>query len=120
LVNFPTLQRDAHAYYSFFYALLIRCLEIFSLYSLSILINIPSTRHLFSTVVLNMQRVSLLVRTVNTPFLQVMAILRRNVFMTEGHGKRDGDPGSSVWEKEQEEVMKLKDFNMDGGCQYIQ
>jgi hypothetical protein len=67
-----------------------------------------------------MQRVSLLGRTVNTSLLGVKAVLRRNLFTTEGHWKGNEDPGSLVWEREQEKVMKLKYFNMDGGCQYIE
>jgi hypothetical protein len=48
------------------------------------------------------------------------AVLRRNIFTMEGDGKGNGDTCSQVWERQQEEVMKLKDFNMDGGCQYIE
>jgi hypothetical protein len=82
--------------------------------------NIPSTHHLFSTVLLNMQRVSFLGRTVNISFFGVKAVLRRNLFTTEGDGKGNEDPCSSLWEREQDEVMKLKDFTTDGGCQYIE
>jgi hypothetical protein len=38
----------------------------------------------------------------------------------EGNGKGNGIPCSSVGDREQDEVMNLKDFNMDGGCQYIE
>jgi hypothetical protein len=38
----------------------------------------------------------------------------------EGLVGGNGIPCSSVGDREQEEVMKLKNFNMDGGCQYIE
>jgi hypothetical protein len=34
----------------------------------------------------------------------------------EGLGRGNGVPCSSVGDREQEKVMKLKDFNKDGGC----
>jgi hypothetical protein len=70
--------------------------------------------------VLYMQCASFLRGTANISLLGVRAVLRRNIFTIEGHGKGNEDPCSSVCEREQEEVMKLKDFNMDGGCQYIE
>jgi hypothetical protein len=88
--------------------------------TINILMNIPSTLHLFSTVLLNMRRVSVLGRTVNISFFGVKALLRRKLFTTEGYKKGNGDPCSPVREREQEEVMKLKYFTMDGGCQYIE
>jgi hypothetical protein len=77
-------------------------------------------RHSFGTLVLKMQRVSLLGRIVNISLLGETAVLRRNVFTMEGHVKGNGNPCSSVGDREQDEVMNLKDFNMDGGCQYIE
>jgi hypothetical protein len=47
-------------------------------------------------------------------------VLRRNVFTMEGHGKGNGVPCTIIGDREQEEVMKLKYFNMDGCCQYIE
>jgi hypothetical protein len=38
----------------------------------------------------------------------------------EGRGKGNGIPCSSVGDMEQVEVTKLKDFNMDGGSQYME
>ena len=70
------------------------------------------------TVVLNMQRASFLGRIGNSSLLGEKAVLRRNVFTMEGLGRGNGVPCSSVGNREQVEVMKLKDFNMDGGCQY--
>jgi len=77
-------------------------------------------RNLLGTLVLEMQRVRLLGRIVNISLLGEKAVLRRNVFTMEGLGRRNGVPCSSVDDREQEEVTKLKDFNMDGGCQYIE
>jgi hypothetical protein len=77
-------------------------------------------RHSFGTLVLKMQRVSLLGRIVNISLVGEKAVLRRNVFMMEGHGKGNGVPSSSVGNMEKDEVTKLKDFNMVGGCQYIE
>ena len=37
----------------------------------------------------------------------------------EGHGKGNGVPCITVGGREQDEVTKLKEFNKDGGCQYI-
>jgi len=34
--------------------------------------------------------------------------------------KGNGDPCITVGDREQEEVMKLNDFIMKGGCQYIE
>jgi hypothetical protein len=64
-----------------------------------------------------MQRVNLLGRTVNISLLGGKAVLRRNIFMMEGLVRGNGIPCSSVGDREQEGVMKLKDFNMDGGYQ---
>jgi len=66
-----------------------------------------------------MQRVSLLGRTGNISVLGEKAVLRRNVFTMEGHGKGKGVPYTTAGYREQDEVMKLKDFIMNGGCQYI-
>jgi len=38
----------------------------------------------------------------------------------EGPEKGIGVPLITVGDREQEEVMKLKDFNTDDGCQYIE
>ena len=65
-----------------------------------------------------MQRVGLLGRIGNISFLEKEAILRRSVFTMEGQGKGNGVPCLTVGDKEKEEVMNLKDFIMDGGCQY--
>jgi hypothetical protein len=96
-------------------------LPIFSIdLPIYILDDLCSTHHLFSTVLLNMQRVSVLGRTVNFSFFGVKALQRRNLFTTEGYKKGNGDPCSPVWERKQEEVMKLKYLNTDDGCQYIE
>jgi hypothetical protein len=38
----------------------------------------------------------------------------------EGPGKGKGVPFITMGDREHDEVKKLKDFNMDGGCQYIE
>jgi hypothetical protein len=38
----------------------------------------------------------------------------------EGNGKGNGILCSLVDDRAQDEVTKLKDFSMDGGCQYIE
>ena len=65
-----------------------------------------------------MQRVSLLGRIGNISLLGEEAILRRNIFTMEEHGKGNGVPCLKVGDKEKDEVMNLKDFIMDGCCQY--
>jgi hypothetical protein len=40
--------------------------------------------------------------------------------MMEGPGKGNGVPCITVGDKEHGEVRKLNEFNMDGGCQYIE
>jgi len=72
-------------------------------------------RHSFGTLDLKMQRVSLLGRIVNISLLGEKAVLRRKVFTMEGHEKGNGVPCITVDVREQDEVMKLKDFNMVGG-----
>jgi hypothetical protein len=67
-----------------------------------------------------MQRVRLLGRIANISLLGEKSVLRRKVFTTEGPGKGNGVPFITVGDREQDEVMKLKDFNMDVGCQYIE
>jgi len=67
-----------------------------------------------------MQRVRLLGRIGNISLLEEMAFLRRKVFTMDGPWKGNGVPCIAVGDREQEEVMKLKDFIMDGGCQYIE
>jgi hypothetical protein len=62
-----------------------------------------------------MQRVSLLGRIVNISLLGEKAVLRRKVFTMEGHEKGNGVPCITVGVREQDEVKKLKDFNMVGG-----
>jgi hypothetical protein len=47
-------------------------------------------------------------------------VLRRNVFAMEGHGKGKGVPCFNVGDREHNKVTKLKGFNMDGGCQYVE
>ena len=74
----------------------------------------------FGTLVLKMQRVRLLGRTVNISFLGEKAVLRRKIFTMEGPGKGKGGPCITVGGREHDEVRKLKDFNMDVGCQYIE
>ena len=64
-----------------------------------------------------MQRVRLLGRVGNISLLGEKAVLRRNVFTTEGLWRGNGVPCSSEGDREHEEVMKLKDFNKDNGCQ---
>jgi hypothetical protein len=67
-----------------------------------------------------MQRVRLIGRTGDISLLGEKAFLRRNVFKMEGHGKRNGVPCITAGDSEQEEVMKLEYFVMNGGCQYIE
>ena len=76
--------------------------------------------HSFGALVLKMQRVRLLGRIVNISLLVEKAFLRRNVFTIEGPGKGNGVPSITVSDREHDEVRKLKDFNMDVGCQYIE
>jgi hypothetical protein len=38
----------------------------------------------------------------------------------EEHGKGNGVPCLTLGDRDQEEVMKLRDFIMDGGCQYTE
>jgi hypothetical protein len=47
------------------------------------------------------------------------AVLRRNVFTMKGPGKGNGFPCITVGDWEQDEVRKLKNFNVDGGKQNI-
>ena len=77
-------------------------------------------RHSFVILVLNMQRVRLLGRTVNISFLGEKAVLRRNVFTMEGPGKGNGVPCITVGDREHDEVRKLKDINMEVGCKNIE
>jgi hypothetical protein len=60
--------------------------------------------------VLKMQRVGFLGRNENVTVLEEKAILRRNVFTMEGNGKGNGVPCITEDDREQEEVMKLKDI----------
>jgi len=76
--------------------------------------------HSFGTLVLKMQRVRLLGRSGNISLLGKKSVLRRKVFTMEGPEKGNGVPLITVGDREQEEVMKLKDFNTDDGCQYIE
>ena len=66
-----------------------------------------------------MQRVSLLGRNGYVSVLGEKAVLRRKVFTMGGHGKGNGVPCLTVGNKEKDEVMNLKDFIIDGGCQHI-
>ena len=77
-------------------------------------------RHSFGTLVLKMQRVRLLGRIGNISLLEEKAVLRRKVLTMEGPGKGNGIPCITVGDREHDEVRKLKDFNMDVGCQYIE
>jgi len=69
-------------------------------------------RHSFGTLVLKMQRVSLLGRIGNISVLGKKSVLRRKVFTMDGHGKGNGVPCIIAGDREQVEVMKLKYFNM--------
>jgi hypothetical protein len=60
-----------------------------------------------------MQRVRLLRRIVNTSVLGGKAVLRRNVFTAEGTGKGNGVSCVTERDREQEEVTKLKNIDMD-------
>jgi len=71
-------------------------------------------------VVLKIQCVSLLGRIVNISLFGKKAVLRGNVFTIEGPGKGNGVPCFTLEDREHDEVTKLKDSNMDGGCQYIE
>jgi len=75
---------------------------------------------LIFTLVLKMQRVMLLGRIVNISLLGEKAFLRRNVFTMGGPGRRNGIACITVDDREHDEVRKLKDFNMDVRCQYIE
>jgi len=79
-----------------------------------------SIRHLFCSLVLKMQRVRLLGRNGNISVLWQKTVLRRNIFTMEEHVKGNGVSSLTLGDKEQEEVMKLKDFVMKGGCQYTE
>jgi hypothetical protein len=65
-------------------------------------------RQLFINFGLKMQCVSLVFRK--------KPVLRRNVFTTAGPRKGNGAPCITVGDRVQDEVTKLKDFNMDRGC----
>jgi hypothetical protein len=67
-----------------------------------------------------MQRVSLLGRNANISVLWEKAVLRRNVFTMDEHVKGNGVPCLTLGETEHEEVKKLKDIIMNGGCQFIE
>jgi len=61
-------------------------------------------------------------RTYQHPGISVLGektVLQRNVFTMEEPGKGNGVPCITVGCREQDEVRKLKEFNMNGGCQYI-
>ena len=77
-------------------------------------------RHSFDTLVLKMQRAILLGRIGNISLLGEKAVLRRKVFTMEGPGRGNGVPCITVGDREHDEVRKLRDFNMDVGCQYIE
>jgi hypothetical protein len=66
--------------------------------------------------VLKIQRVSFLGRIVNISLFGKKAVLRRNVFTMEGPGKENGVPCFKLGDGEYDEVTKLKDFYLDGGC----
>ena len=70
--------------------------------------------------VLKIQRVSLLGRIANISLFGEKAVLRVNVFTVEGPGKENGVPCFTVGDGKHDEVTKLKDFNMEGGRQYIE
>jgi len=67
-----------------------------------------------------MQRVRLLGRIANISLLGEISVLRRNTFTMEEPGKGNQVSRTTVGDWEQDEVMKLKYFNMGGGCQYIE
>ena len=68
-----------------------------------------SIRHLFCTLVLRIQRVSLLERTENISVLGEKTVLQRNVFTMEGPEKGNGVPCLTVGDGEQDEVTKWKE-----------
>jgi hypothetical protein len=57
-----------------------------------------------------MQHVRLLGRNGNVSVLEEKAVLRRNLLKVEGCGKGNGIPCITEDDREQEEVMKLKDI----------
>jgi hypothetical protein len=59
-----------------------------------------------------MQRFSLLRRFVNFSVLGEKAVQQRNVFTLEGPGKGNGVRCIKVGDRDQDEVTKLKDFNL--------
>jgi hypothetical protein len=67
-----------------------------------------------------MQRFSLFGRNGNISVFWQKTVLRRNVFTMEEHVKGNGVPCLRVGDREHEEVIKLKDFIMNGGCQYTE
>jgi hypothetical protein len=66
--------------------------------------------------VLKIQRVNLLGRIANISSFGKKTVLRGNVFKMEGPGKENGVPCFKLGDGEHDEVTKLMDFNMDGGC----
>jgi hypothetical protein len=111
----------AHAYSSIFCAFIIYGLDFFPLfrqyfYKWWLIMNAA----LICYVAFKMQRVSLLGRFVNISFLGEKTVLRRNVFRMEGRWKGNGIACISVDDKLEVEVTILKNFNVDGGVQYME
>ena len=110
----------AHAYHSLFMHFLFVALKCFFLYLVNMFINIHFI--IEPTLILycgfGHAECQLFGRIGNSSLLGEKAVLQRNVFTMEGLGRGNGVPCSSVGDREQDEVRKLKDFNKDGGCQY--
>ena len=70
--------------------------------------------------VLKMQCVRLLGRITNISVLREKAVLHRTIFTMEGSGKGNIVPCSTARDMEQDTVMKLRDFNVVGTCEYTE
>jgi hypothetical protein len=70
--------------------------------------------------VLKMRHVRLLRRIENISVLGDKALLQRTLFTSEGPGKGNGLLCNTTDDREQDEVMKLKDFNADSSCECIE
>jgi hypothetical protein len=66
-----------------------------------------------------MQCLRLFGRAVTISVLREKAVLQRKLFTAEGSGNGNGVLWSTAGDREQDKVMKLKDFNKDSSCEYI-
>jgi hypothetical protein len=70
--------------------------------------------------VLKMQCVRLLGRITNISVLRKEAVLQRKLFTMEGSVKGNRVPCSTAGDMEQDKVMELNDFNMEGTYEYTE